>query len=277
MKIQKYVFATLLSTLLVFTSCSDSDEVGPSPELPPLSSMVIDFDDLNNAHNTKAAATSDDHWEYARAVTGVWNLALVSTLAVPVASFRSALNKQAEYLGGSKWQWTYTVDGFTSQYTARLTGEISGSQVNWEMYVEKSGIEGFDEFLWFSGSSQTDAKSGFWVLNHSAEFPENMLRIDWAVEGDEVGSIQYTYIRDLNNDRETDQFKNSYVIYGLQEADHDAFYDVHVYDYFQEMFVDVDIEWNRTDYNGRVMAPAYFEDSEWHCWDDTGLDTDCPQ
>ncbi len=279
MNLHKCLYLTLISTILLFTSCDNSDEVGAAPVLPPLSSMVIDFDDFTNAHSSSTKSTestSIDHWGYARIVTGVWNTALFTTLAVPVASFNSALNKQAEFLGDSKWQWTYTVDGFTSQYTARLTGELAGNQINWEMYISKNGIDGFDEFLWFSGTSQTDGTSGYWILNHSAAYPENMLRIDWTVEGEEVGNIKYTYIRQLNNDRETDKFKDSYVIYGLQEAELDAFYDVHVFDFFKEAFVDVDIEWNRTNYNGQVMAPMHFEDTEWHCWDDTGLDIDCP-
>jgi len=270
--------AMVIATL---TSCVNSEEIGNSPDLPPLSSMVIDFDDFNDAHTKaniekSASQVGLDHWEYARVVVGVWNTALFTTLAVPVASFSTAFNHDAEYLGGTKWQWAYTVEGFTSQYTARLTGELTGSQVQWEMYVKKSGIDAFEEFLWFSGVSQTDGMSGYWLLNHSAAYPENMLRIDWTVEGEEIGNIKYTYVRTLNNDRNTDNFKDSYIIYGLQNEDLDAFYDVHAFDFVKEEFVDVDIEWSRTNYNGRVMAPSYFETSDWHCWDTNGDNIDCP-
>ena len=281
MNVKKSLYLMMLSLIILSTSCTDSTNEGLAPELPPLGSMVIDFDDFSHAHarpaNDKSTSIAIlDNWGYSQLVVGVWNTALITTLAVPVASFRSAFNHQAEYLGGTKWQWTYTVDGFTSQYTARLTGELSGSQVQWEMYIEKSGIDAFDEILWFSGVSQTDTKSGYWILNHSAAYPENMLRIDWAVEGEEIGNIKYTYVRELNNDRATDKFKDSYIIYGLQTGDMDAFYDVHAFDFILDDFVDVDIEWSRTTYNGQVMAPYYFENNQWHCWDTNGDNIDCP-
>lgn len=267
--------------IVTLNSCSNSDDVGTAPVLPPLSSMVINFNDFNNAPsrsaNEKSTTQSDiNHWEYASVVVGIWNTALYTTVAIPVASFRTAFSHEAEYVGGTKWQWSYTVDGFTSQYTARLTGELAGSQVQWEMYITKSGIDSFDEFLWFSGVSQTDGKSGYWLLNHSAAFPEDMLRIDWTVEGEEIGNIKYTYVRELNNERNTDQFKDSYIIYGLQDAELDAFYDVHAYDFINKAFVDTNIEWNRTNYNGRVMSLNYFQDSEWHCWDTVGDNIICP-
>ncbi|MDY7394134.1 hypothetical protein UMM65_02695 [Aureibaculum sp. 2210JD6-5] len=266
--------------LLLFTSCDSTSENTDAPNLPPEGSMVMDFEDFNNTKtksiadfNTKQADIGN--WFYSAAVVGVWNTALFTTLAVPVASFRSAFAHQAVYLGNAKWQWSYTVDGFASQYSARLTGELTGNEVHWEMYVAKSGIGAFDEFMWFSGISNTDGKSGYWLLNHSAAFPENMLRIDWKVENDEIGNIKYTYVRDLNDQRNDDKFKGSYIVYGLQTGDYDAFYDVHAYDNDKSTFVDVDIEWNRTNNNGRVMASYYFGDDDWHCWNSKGEDEDC--
>ncbi|MCK5441521.1 MAG: hypothetical protein KAJ23_06510 [Maribacter sp.] len=43
----------------------------------------------------------------------------------------------------------------------------------------------------------------------------------------------------------------------------------------KEMSVDVNIEWNSTAFNGRVMAPSHFEDEMWHCWDSSGEDVAC--
>ncbi|MET2984756.1 hypothetical protein [Aureibaculum conchae] len=278
----KVRFSVLIffATLLVYTSCDDTSENTDAPNLPPEGSMVMDFEDFNNTktksladYNAKQADIGN--WFYSAAVVGVWNTALFTTLAVPVASFKTAFNHKAVYLGNSKWQWTYTVDGFTSQYTARLTGELTGNEVHWEMYVAKSGIGAFDEFMWFSGVSNTDGKSGYWLLNNSAAFPENMLRIDWKVENDEIGNIKYTYIRDLNDERKDDEFNGSYIIYGLQTGDFDTFYDVHVYNDDEDTFVDVDIEWNRTNNNGRVMASYHFGDNDWHCWNSEGEDEDC--
>jgi len=276
----KFSILIFCAALFLFTSCETTSENTDAPILPPEGSMVMDFEDFNN---TKTKSVSDfntekvdiGNWFYSATVVGVWNTALFTTLAVPVASFRSAFAHQAVYLGNAKWQWTYTVDGFTSQYTARLTGELADNKVHWEMHVAKSGIGAFDEFMWFSGVSNSDGKSGYWLLNHSAAFPENMLRIDWLMENDEIGNIKYTYIRELNDQRETNPFKNSSITYGLQTGDFDAFYNVYAYDNDSNTFVTADIEWDRTNNNGRVMASYYFEDNDWHCWDNEGNNEDC--
>lgn len=266
-------------------SCSTDNDDGDvnliAPNLPPEISMVMDFSDFDNndgkssIENKFKGLPDKGNWVYSAVVVGVWNTALVTTLAVPVASFRTALRYKAEYKGDAIWEWNYTVDGFTSQYSARLTGELSGSEVLWKMYITKSGIGAFDEFMWFSGASNIDGKSGYWNLNHSAAFPENMLRIDWEVTGDEIGSIKYTYVRELNDMRETDMFKTSSITYGLQAGDYDAFYNVYAYDANSEAFVNADIEWSRTNYNGRVKAEYYFEDVNWHCWDTLGENVAC--
>lgn len=276
----KFFIVPLSVVILFFASCDSASENVDAPILPSEASMVMDFDNFNisktksdSDFNTKQAVVGN--WFYSATVVGVWNTVLYKTLAVPVASYKSALTHQAVYKGNSLWEWKYTVDGFTSQYTARLTGELAGSEVYWKMHISKSGINGFDEYMWFSGVSNTDGKSGYWILNHSADFPENMLRIDWINEGQEIRNIKYTYVRDLNDDRTTDTFNGSYIVYGLQTGDYDAFYDVHVYDKNKESFVDVAIEWNRTNNNGHVMASYYFGNDNWHCWNSAGENEDC--
>ena len=78
-----------------------------------------------------------------------------------------------------------------------LLGTLEADQVKWEMYITKTGIEPFDEFLWFEGTSKIDGKSGQWILYHSAAFPEKTVQIDWKKEAEEVGEIKYTYVREF--------------------------------------------------------------------------------
>jgi hypothetical protein len=286
MKTKTLLFKTLmLISLFVVASCStdtdDKDDNLVAPSLPPEASMVIDFGSFENPdgkssiQNKTNQPPENSHWVYSAVVVGVWHTALATTLAVPVASFRTAFNHQAVYKEDATWEWAYVVEGFTSQYSARLTGQLSGDDVLWKMYITKTGINAFDEFLWFSGSSKVNGLSGYWMLNHSAEHPENMLRIDWEVEAEEVGNIKYTYVRALNNEGETDNFNGSYINYGLQTGVYDAFYNVYAYDFEAQAFVSADIEWSRTNYNGRVMAEHYFNDTNWHCWNSDGENIDC--
>lgn len=285
MKTQTFLLKSFLCiTLFVLASCTANNEDGEesliAPTLPPESSMVMDFSGFENtakpASNKLSEGVDKNNWAYAAVVVGVWHTSLVTTLAVPVASFRTAFRHQAEYKGDATWEWAYTVDGFTGQYSARLTGQLAGNEVLWTMYITRTGINAFEEFVWFSGVSKTDGKSGYWLLNHSADFPEDLLRIDWEVQNEEIGDIKYTYVRELNNERQADKFKNSYINYGLQLGTYDAFYDVYAYDTNSGQFVNADIEWSRANHNGRVMAEYYFSDTDWRCWDSAGENQVCP-
>lgn len=284
MKTMSKLSVALLALVMVFSvSCektNDTVQSDETAELPPFETMAVDFSDfLDNSSSNKAALNANKpgtNWLYPRIVVGFWNTALFTTLAVPVASFKGAFAHEAEVIADNKWQWAYSVDGFASAYTARLTGELTNGVVVWEMYVTKAGVGAFDEFLWFTGESATDGSNGYWVLNQSAERPNAMLRIDWERADDEIGNIRYTWVRDLKDDDTADTFKDSYLEYGLQEGDYNVFYNVHAYDENLEAFSDVNIEWSRTNFNGRVRASAYFEDDAWHCWDSAGDDVDCP-
>jgi len=280
------VYGMFLVFALIFTaSCENSDDV-PAVDnnlaLPLYESMVIDFSDFTDDSNSgKSTALVYDNkapngnWFFSRIVVGVWNSALFNTLAVPVAAFKSAFSNTPEDLGDNKWQWTYSVDGFTSEYTARLTGKVTGEEVLWEMYITKIGIVAFEEFLWFSGSSAMDGNSGYWLLNESAEKPEALLKIDWERSNDEIGNIRYTWVRELDEQENDDMFKDSYLEYGLQDGDFDAYFEAYAYDSNKQDFSDVRIEWSRITFVGRVRSFDYFEDEEWHCWDSNGDDIQC--
>jgi len=153
---------------------------------------------------------------------------------------------------------------------------LPGNGIGFAETVE--GVGGFGEFLWFEGTCDPEGDSGQWILNHSSQFPEPMLEIDWTRDSEKIGNIKYTYIRELDNDRVSEPFKNSYIEYGLTSNTLDAFYNVHFYEsVVLKTFVDVNIEWSTTVYNGRVKAFHHYYDNEWHCWDGNGNDTSCPQ
>ncbi len=280
----KLLYALLAFVIIFNFSCDDSEDSvqlnTEAMELPPYESMAIDLsgfleDSSGTDKSIASTAKLGDNWTYPRVVVGFWNTVLFTNLAIPVASFQSAFNHEAEFLGESTWQWSYTVDGFASEYTARLTGELTDDGVIWEMYVTKVGTDPFDEFLWFSGVSDLDGNAGEWVLYQSPENPVSMINITWSRENDEIGNIRYTWIRELDAEEGEDLYYGSYLEYGLQEGDYNVFYNIHVYDSENEDFVDVNIEWSQTEYYGRVMAYTYFGDEDWHCWDSTGADVSC--
>lgn len=262
-----------LLLFIILFSCKKDEPSGVAPVLPPAETMVIDFSKFGIAE--KSAYIPGTNWLYAAKTVGVWNLIIGTTFAVPVTAFRVAVNHEPENIDNSTWQWQYTVDGFTSQYMARLVGKLEVAQVKWKMYIAKEGIDSYDEFLWFEGTSNIDGKSGQWILYHSAAFPEKTVQIDWKKEDVEVGEIKYTYVRELNNQGEMEPFKGSTLTYGLQEQHFGVYVNVHAYDNQVQSFADTFIEWNRTNFTGHVKAEQYFNDTNWHCWNSQGYDTDC--
>ncbi len=279
MKVFKSI-VVCMSVLLVFTACEKTD-ITPATnavELPPYETMAMDFSDFEgNTPSGKYAANKapNGNWLFSRIVVGYWNSALFTTLAVPVASFKAAFSHQPELIADNVWQWSYSVDGFSAEYTARLTAELMGDVIEWKMYVSKQGTDPFEEFIWFTGESRRDGSQGHWVLNQSHDRPNAMLRVDWERSGPEVGAIRYTWVRELDDRDEPDVYRESYLQYGLQQTDFDAYFDAHVYDPDVQGFVDVRIEWSRTTFNGRVRAAHVFNDENWYCWDETGEDMPC--
>ena len=105
------------------------------------------------------------------------------------------------------------------------------------MYITRTGTGGFDEFLWFEGTSKIDGSSGQWILNQDPQASVAFLQIDWAKTSSVVGNVKYTYLKN-------DAFKTSYIEYGLTSNALNAFYNIHYYNGVK--FSDVNIEWSTT-------------------------------
>lgn len=258
---------------LLFFSCKKEDSTEVAPTIPPVETMIIDFGKM--ADNTKSAAFAKTNWLYSATTVGAWSFIIGTTFAIPVEAFRSAIKAEPTYMDNLTWEWKYSVDGFGSQYSARLVGKLLASGVQWEMYITKTGAQPFAEFLWFEGISSTEGNMGQWVLYHSAPFPEKTIQIDWKKTGDKVGEIKYTYVRKKNDQGQTDKFNGSTIAYGLQNKDLDVFVNVHAFSDQENKFNDSSIEWSSKTYNGHVKAENYFKDTNWHCWDSEGNDINC--
>jgi len=270
-----FVFLFLIAVLsAAFTGC-DEDEANKAPELPPYESMAIDFSNFSTDSKSVADLKTTTNYGWAALTVYFWNVTVGSVIAVPVAAFYTSFNHTPINLGDNKWQWSYTVNGFAGAYTARLTGEVRSADVKWEMYITKTGIGAYPEFKWFEGTSSLDKNTGEWTLYHSYAFQEEVLVIDWLRIDGEFSQITYTYVRELNDNRETENFNGSYLTYGLQTGDYDAYYRVHAYSSNLLDFADTYIEWSSTEYFGHIKAYHIYQNNNWHCWDNLGNDIDC--
>lgn len=274
----KKIFILLsLGIILSCLSTSCKKDKGDPPVLPPLESFKIDFSNFEPGKKSDdlllPKGIENSNWEFAAVVAGYFRSLIVTTLAVPVFAFDKAFDQKPAYLEENTWQWSYNVTFLNATYKARLIGEIRNTDVKWEMYIAKEGTGGFAEFLWFEGTSKNDGTGGQWVLNHSSQFKEPLLKIEWTKSGNTVGYIKYTYERTLDNDRNTDPNKSSYIEYGRVSGTLDSYYNIKYYNSLK--FSEMNVEWSSTYRNGRVKCYDYFGDIIWHCWDENYVNVIC--
>ena len=280
----KKLFSIILIVLLgvgLNTGCKK--DKGDPPDLPPLGTMIIDFSNFDS--QKKSVESIDDikgvensNWEFAALVAGYWKTLINVTLAVPVATFVLATQNNPAFVEENVWQWSYntsvTVNQVSVIYKARLVGQIRETDILWKMNISKEGTGAFGEFVWFEGTSKPDGTGGQWILNHSSQFPEVVLQIDWSKSGNSVSAVKYSYVRTLNNTRQPDPFKGSFIEYGNTNAALNSFYNIHYYNGIE--FSDVRVEWNSSSREGRARSVSYFGNNNWYCWNSNLVNIVCP-
>ncbi|HKJ41610.1 MAG TPA: hypothetical protein VKA27_05915 [Sunxiuqinia sp.] len=278
MKIKLTQFFAIFLAALFFVSCQ-KENTSKAPTIPPYETMVPGFGQF--ATQTKsvanqAASSSKANFLYSATSVGFWSSLIGTTFAVPIAAFKASFSQNPTKINDNTWEWTFTVDGFNGQYTARLVGEhLSANQIHWKMYISKTGTNAFSDFLWFEGTSDPNSTSGQWLLYQSPDHPDKAVQIDWEKATNDVGEIKYTYVRETDDQGNPLDPHGSYLIYGTQDSTFDTYVTTHHYSQQAQAFIDAFIEWNSTDYSGHVKSEDFFGDTDWHCWDSSGNDVDC--
>lgn len=257
----------IFALIVVVISCNDENPVPkPAPDIPLKSSMLMDFEDFSEQDTSGGKGLlTYQHWGRAAAHLLVWNTAITITLAIPVKSFQEAFNHEAIYDPDTEtWTWSYNFWAGGALYLAELQASLITEGVAWKMYITKNNH--FTDFLWYSGVSNLDNSSGHWELKHHPEDPSDFLYIEWNRDPlSQSGDIKYTnIIPDGEN-------YGSYIFYGTSGEPGQAYYDI--FGALHENLVN--IEWDRTDKNGRIKDELFFSDQDWHCWDTNLEDTVC--
>ena len=251
-----------LSILVNCSSDSGTDQ-GLAPELPPLNTLVWNFDIIDADAGRIAAGTN---WTYSAGTVAVWNTAISLTLAIPVASFAEAFNHEPQFDASiAGWVWEYDYQAFAKTYQARLEAELDTEEITWKMYISEDGI--FSDFLWYEGTSKLDGLSGQWVLYKDPTEANPFIQIDWnrnALDG-EVAAIRYLNVTPESTDN------GSYIFFQADNSEFNRTYDV----FSNPQNNLTEIEWNSTSKSGQVKDPNFFEDSDFHCWDEGLEDIDC--
>ncbi len=260
----------LAALVILATSCTDTNAPeGDPPVLPPSTSFVIDFADFAAPELADAtgvfARQAGANWRRSAVVVGVWNIALTVTLVVPVAAFVESFRHQPEGRDGA-WVWPYDFNALGASYSARLEARPVSAGVQWDMFISRDGD--YTDFNWYSGQSNLTGTSGTWSLNRMPNDPTPFIDIEWnRVVGEDTYDIRYTNV--IPGDAEN----GGYIQHGITGASpYDAFYQI----FSANNNNLTEIEWSRSNKEGRVRDPMFYSDSDWRCWDTNLDDIACP-
>ena len=265
----------LLAGVLLGSGCASSNpSADKAPEIPPVSTFVIDFGDFTDGASSKSIGSIDpttaqsipgSNWSFAALNVAVWNTVISVTLAIPVAAFVESFNHEPVQHADGSWTWSYDVNVAGVVHSAALTARTSGGNVVWQMLLSKEGE--YTDFEWFTGVSNLVGTVGTWTLHLNPGNPTPFIQIAWQRSlTDDVAEIQYTNIV-------PDGPQNGgYIGFAVTEDAFDASYDI--YNAGADNLTS--IEWSRTTRAGRVMDENNFGDTAWRCWDEELQNADCP-
>lgn len=262
----KRVMAIMLVSALISSCSEDEDnfEPGTAPEIPPVESMLINFDNFQEGGNKGGREMSQANWGLAAIQVGTWNVILTFNLAVPVAAFQASLTSSPEFdRNRGLWVWRVDYDFVGRTYSSELTGKITSDGVEWQMFISQEN--GFQNFLWYTGTMNLDGTEGFWFLNGGVDDPNAFLRIHWEKESETIGMVKYTDVR------ENSANLNSFIQYGLQNGELDRFYNISI----TSINNTVNIEWSSLNGDGRIKDPNFYKDDVFHCWNTDFNDIVC--
>ena len=212
------------------------------------------------------ACISTEHADRAAATIVVWQVLLALHVGPAVGAYAEAFNHQPEWLQDEdKWRWSYRYSDQTGSYTAELYGWIDGgTDVHWEFYGSRDG--GFQDFLWFSGTSNSANTIAQWTMNIDRSGSTTpLLQADWHRNTDGTGGVQFTNVEPGSAEH------GGFINYGLTNQAFNSFYNVFV----AGSGSTTNIELNSSTNEGRILEPDFFNDAEWHCWDANLCDDTC--
>lgn len=291
----RWLVVVMLALFLSVSGCADSDtdtdDTANAPVLPPAYTLVPNFSTLGGGSGTSASEDGTlvengirklpdnaDNFEstqagcvidnYLHAASNVfyWNTVLFFSLAVPVWSFNVALLQDPVQQEDGSWVWSYSGNNNGDMYTAELHGEFVDDQVHWEMIISKQ--EGFQDFVWYTGTSNLPATEGTWTLKKSPLENHDWIDIVWnRTISNRTWEVTYTNIL------EGDNYKDSFIAYGVNSDDtYDAFYDIYTSE--NENLVNIDV--NRSTRAGRIKDVNKFGDEDWQYWNESLCNIDAP-
>ena len=260
---------TLLGAAFMVLSCSDdpSSVQEQPPELPPASSMEMDFSTFES-QKAKSQSEVKTIENFSRAVGAalVMKTVVDVNLIIPRALLTAAANADAELNEDGEWEWEYTrtVDG--NDYGVRLVAtSVAEDSLNWDCYVTNTQL-GVENRLFFSGTTGEEGTNGTWTYFslRSPETEQEVSQLDWAVNGEDDVELRLEVLTDRNG------YAGDYIEYTFDGTLKTATY----YDESDDETTEIQI--NIQTNVGYFISPDY-NNGQQACWDEDFQDIACSE
>ncbi|MBN1158560.1 MAG: hypothetical protein JXA61_04205 [Bacteroidales bacterium] len=266
-RMHQFMALVLMAGLIIPLGC-EKDKEGEAPQLPPAATFITDFSEFEDGVPLKKS-TELELTNFQQAAFTVWyfNSLLTIGLAVPVHAYNMAVDQTPERIDNNTWEWSNDFDLGENSYQTILTAVVEEEMVDWEMKVSKT--DGFQDFIWFTGSCDILATEGTWTLYETPADPHAILDIDWTVDYEaETCDVTYEVVYESSN------YYGSYINCGITDdnPDYDAYYSVYK---STEPGVVTWIYYNTETHAGRIEVYLNDDLQSEGCWDENFDDIAC--
>ncbi len=260
MYILKYGSIAFLLFGFLFASCKKDLKYPPALPSEETFIFVIDDFELKSLQDTTMV-----NWWRAKSIVKNWNLTILENLSVPISSYLKATKTQNPlYQSDNTWLWEYDFYDGEINYSSKLFGTENTDSVIWEMYITKEGE--YNDFLWFSGICFNNNNTVLWKIYDNPDNAEELMSINYNKQSSDVIDIKFTNISP------SDAENGSYFLLGKSNTDN--------FNRYFKSFTKTDdkkleITWSSEIGYGKISSFDLYQDSNWHCWDESLKDVDC--
>ena len=258
--------ATLMLAAGLLTAGCGDDPTGPegaAPTLPPVESMTFDLDQFTSGGSPAAGverqSTAGVHWAAAALSVAVANVAVVVHLAVPVATWRAAIQQTPVFEDG-RWHWRFSVQEGQNTYGGDLSGYAQDGEAIFEMRVTASPL-GLSDFLWYTWRAEVLGTTGSWSFFDPVAPTTEAGRIEWEHPQADEWVVAFIATTGANVGDEL-----GYHVAGASRTV--TFFDASAGE-------TAEVHWDEETHAGYIIAPGYNSGVK-SCWNGLLQNTTCP-
>ncbi len=268
------VYALIPALLLLLTVSCDSSLTSfheQPPELPPVSSMMMNFSGFDQGQSKaipapELNAESVNYSNFGNAAVRVLIVksAVNLNLAIPKAILIAAHSAEPELNENNEWVWSYSNTAEGKDFEVRLVASSeNGNDVLWQFFITNTELD-LDNHLFFEGVTSTNAQSGTWTYYQllGDESGDAISEVSWNIVNEEQRQLRLDILSDRNGNL------GDFIEYELDAP-------IKRVTYFNaEKEETAEIEWNSETLAGYLIAPDYNE-GERACWGSNLANTPC--